>query len=277
MTLASDILHLTPTERLIIDRGTRLCNQGLSFSCLDFPEPASGTIRNSFSSLVRKGLIERYDRSSVAFYWVTGVPKPATVVTPTHTVVDTRDLRALLAHIKMGERAVHDIRLLLRAPGAYCAALERASPARSAISRDAPLFSMARGLTTGRAIAHKSDAISIFVGCSLQPFPLTLEGYTNLAAFVGEVRGRLESSCGADVRIPEVSSWLVIQWHYGIDGRSEVSGPRFNLPLGQFGEAVLSAYIKDLPSGRTLRVESKESPKKPLPEAFLEKLEVGST
>src|SRR5208282_755982 len=110
MTLSSYAIHQTPTESSILRQATRLCSEGQPFSALDFRDRSSGTVRNTFSSLVRKGLIERYNRSSVAFYWVASVPRPATIVTPTHRV-DTTDLVRLLRDIRMGERAVHDIRL----------------------------------------------------------------------------------------------------------------------------------------------------------------------
>lgn len=271
MTKFADILHLSPTERLVLEQGRQICEEQRSpFSYRDLPELKHGTVRNIFQVLRRYGLIELYDRSSLAFYWVKGVPRPATSMTRPPVVVPA-DLQRLLDGIRLGDRCVHDIRLFCQAPGLYDSLRPGTFTLREA-SRDAALPAVVSEMRSARVTVHRTDSVSTLVGCSPDPVPLSLEGYTELCSLLGAARQEIIRARARKIRVPEISTWLVQHWHYGRDGMSEVGGPRFCTTFSGFGEAILRAYTKRLRGRDTMRIELEESPRKPLPNAFFDRL-----
>jgi len=272
MTRPSDTIHLTPSQLQVLEMGRTICrDERRPFSFKD-SDLNHGTFRNCIRILMKHGLAERYDLSSLAFYWITGIPEPASAVTAPPMV--GTDLVDLLARIRVGDRAVHDLRLRFTAKGIY-QTVPTEICRRNPTSGDLTLAPLDIGLRRGRIILHVTDTVSVILGCSLDPFPLTIAGFGELAAFLGALRIRLVEECRSPtVKVPDVTSWTLVHWHYGRDGRNEVAGPRFSVTVGGLGEGMLRAYTKRLSGKQTLRIELAEVPMQGLGELFAERLEM---
>ena len=73
-------------------------------------------------------------------------------------------------------------------------------------------------------------------------------------------------------KIPHVGSWTVVQWHYGKDGKREISGPAFNVTFKTWAGALSRIYMKKSNHLFKIRMEVTETPRKTLPQAFAEKM-----
>jgi hypothetical protein len=64
----------------------------------------------------------------------------------------------------------------------------------------------------------------------------------------------------------------VVQWHYGKDGKREISGPAFNVTFITWADTLARIYMKKKGQLFKARMETVEEPRKTLPEAFDQKM-----
>ena len=65
---------------------------------------------------------------------------------------------------------------------------------------------------------------------------------------------------------------MVVQWHYGKDGKREISGPAFNVTFRTWAGTLARIYMKKSNHLFKIRMEMMETPRKTLPQAFAEKM-----
>ncbi|MEM3616459.1 MAG: hypothetical protein QXM65_07830 [Candidatus Bathyarchaeia archaeon] len=283
---------LTPAERYIYTRAKRQPDEPFCF--LDFKDKyAHGTIRNTFSSLRRKGLIRLYCRSGTAFYMLSsGKPKmPLEKMTVAHRVGrgaggvrEVRiDLGSFLESLDWEEVCrVHDITLVFPADLLYRLfssngvgrLIEGSSDIRFG------LFVWSRGRVL-EVFLHRGGKVTAYLKCSERPVEVSLDGLVSLSSFLGSVRARMVDVAISvdhdfDERlIPDVPDWVVSQWHYGKDGDGacEISGPAFNVSFSNWFGDLARIYMRH--NGQLLkpRLEIHEKPRKTLPVAFAEKID----
>jgi hypothetical protein len=129
-----------------------------------------------------------------------------------------------------------------------------------------------------KVVLHHTGTVTCYLRCSECPIEVTPEGLVALSAFLGGVRTRLADSMGVPcseldgTAVPDVSDWIVTQWHYGKDGKKEISGKSFNVTFQTWSGALVRIYLKKSGKKFKARKEIIESPRKPLPHAFLEKM-----
>jgi len=278
---------LTPAERYIYNWAILRPDEPFCF--LEFIEKyAHGTIRNAFSKLRKYGLIKQYSRSSATFYVHSSSKskEPSKPVTVTHMVGRRGvrrvriDLGAFLDSLDWEDACrVHNVVFVFSVDGLYDLFLKNDVGRLLKVSKDIQFGSFAwiRGRTL-RLVLHRNGKITSYLKCSECPVEMSLEGLVSLASFLGGVRSRMVDAAvsihpGFDERIvPEVSDWIVVQWHYGRDGASEISGPAFNVTFKTWFGELARIYMRH--NGQLLkpRLEIIETPKRTLIEAFAEKI-----
>jgi len=280
--------QFTPVERYIYKWSKARPDQPFSF--LDFVEKyAHGTIRNAFARLRKLRLIRIYCRSTAAFYVHSSSKVKASYrpMTVTHTVRRTAtrriqiDLGALLDSIDWEDVCrVHNIVLSFSAHGLYDY-YSKANPDKpNKVSKDITFgsfdWSIGRAL---KVVLHHNGKITSYVKCGNCPIEISILGLVSLASFLGGIRAQLVNSAKSfdlqfeEQMIPRVEDWIVVQWHYGRDGKREISGPAVNVTFKTWCNELGRIYFRN--SGHMLkaRLEVVQKPKKTLPQAFAEKID----
>jgi len=279
---------LTPAERYIDARLKREPDEPVSY--LDFTDKyAHGTIRNTFSSLQKKGLIRLYCRSGLAFYVLSSrKPKiPPEKMTAHHTVGKGGvrgvrvDLGAFLDSLDLEDVCrVHDVCLVFSVEGLYELWLKNGVRRPVEQSKDIPFgaFIWSRGRVLEVAL-HMGGKVTAYLKCANCPVTVSLDSLVSLSSFLGGVRVRMVDVAGLvesgfdESLVPDVSDWIVSQWHYGRDGAYEISGPAFNVTFRTWFNELARIYMRRRGQSFKPRLELHEKPRKPLQVAFAEKID----
>ena len=149
-----------------------------------------------------------------------------------------------------------------------------------------------------KATIHRTDTVSVMIGCSLNPISLDINGLIRLTKILSVVEDRLsqlfdgspgardikgfclirdsDSSSYAGCRnsiIPAHSEWTVTMWHFGADALTEYSGEKFSVTWGTAEDVLIRAYSKIMNDDRTrIRLERQEYPKATLADIIEQKL-----
>ena len=278
---------LTPAERYILEWAKQRVSQPICF--IDFKDRYShGTIRNAFSRLKKLGLIKFYFRSSCSFYVHSSSKlnhsrKPMTI---THTggIHDLKkikiDLGSLLDSLDWEDVCrVHNVVLNFSVDGLYDFHLKETRLPVNKVSKDIqlPKTEWFNGRTL-KTVLHHNEKVTAHLKCSKCPVEVSIEGLVSLASFLGGIRRQLiNSHIRSDLqfeekKIPRVEDWLVVQWHYGRDGRYEFSGPTLNVTFKIWCDNLARIYLKNIDNQLRGRLEIVEKPKKTLPELFKERI-----
>jgi hypothetical protein len=281
-------IGLRPADRFIFDWAKNHPDE--PFCREDFIDRyAAGTIRNAFSKLSKLKLIKLYCRSGYAFYVYSGtaLKKNKRLMTVSHTVgkyktrIVTFDFFEFLDSIDIEDVCkVHNVTLIFQMRGMSSNFLanhkKKVIQDTKEIHRDSIKWSKNRLL---RIVQYKNGKFVFYLKCSHCPIEVTPEGLVDLASFLGGVRenllSKLEKSLNLfdKLSIPDVGSWIVVQWHYGKDGQREISGPAFNVTFKTWVGNLARIYMKKNRKLFRMRMEVVETPRKTLPQAFTEKMD----
>lgn len=278
--------HLRPAEKDIL--AFAKAHPDLPFCWRDFAHKyAHGTIRNAFSRLARLNLIKLSCRSCDAYYIliVAGQKRGRKAVTVAHMVG-----KYSVKHLKIEDYVkyldslgweeiwkVHDVVLCFKVEGLYGQVLDKGELPVMESSRDIRFLVLdwqkTRRLTV---FLHRTGTVTCRLKCSVYPVELTPEGLADLSAILGKIHTRLEDAlCMASEDnakpVPNVSKWVVTQWHCGKDGKREISGKSFNITYKTWSGALVRIYLKRHGKKFRPRKELIEQPRKPLPHAFSER------
>lgn len=193
------------------------------FSYLDFLEfkineqefkMTHGTFRNNVTRLMKEDLVEVSYRTNITFYTIkgakfnktsniamtgnhTGVPfiSPASLSPSTTT---SNPLYRLIRDLPLDKNSVHDIHLRFSSPGIYAIASSSISQnaqgcncTMNTRSKDIlfPTWKISDVLI--KATIHRTDTVSIVIGCSLNPISLDINGLIRLTKALSVVEERL--------------------------------------------------------------------------------------
>jgi hypothetical protein len=281
------------------------------FDFIDLMKPK--TYRNHISKLKKDGIVEPDIRSSIAFHTLKGhrFGKPGT---PTHTVVFPHShsrrydisishndpLYKTLQNLPFGAECIHDIRLRFNVPDIYnsCSSPRFNFP-RNSTSGDIVIPSFFKDNAIVRIIIHKTDVVSVIIGCSKQPIPLDINGLIRLSTLLTRAEERLQfilfssynqnqnhnqTACSealyVSAVIPEYQSWIITMWHFGRDGLVEYTGEKFSRTIEDAQHVLTRIYPKMFGKGKRkhtgIREETQEYPNRTVEDAIDEKLELSS-
>lgn len=263
-------------------------SEGRPFSYKDFlsfqvdnkeHKMAHGTFRNKMVVLRRNQEIELCYNTGIAFYTLKG-KKFGKPMTSNHAVVHNSPFYKLLQELPLDKQSIHDIHLRFNVPDIWKIFSFNPNLHTNKRSKDILISSWAKNNAIVRIVIHKTDTVSVIIGCSLQPFPLDIDGiilFFNLLVRVEEkLQNLLDTSMvNYDIRtisIPEYRSWIVTMWHFGRDGTVEYTGEKFCITVENAQNILTRLYDKDFNGKKRIRMERQECPRKTVVDAIEEKL-----
>lgn len=243
---------------------------------------AHGTFRNKVSNLIKKGKIEVYFHDYLTFYTIKGI-KFSRRMTSNHTVVNhhSNPFYRMLQELPLDKQSIHDIHLKFKVPLIWKLLSTNPNFTINERSKDILIPYWRKNNAIIRIAIHKTDSVSVVVGCSLDPIPLDINGivfFFNLLVRVEEkLQFILDSSTLVNhnsecTSIPEYKSWIVTMWHFGRDSLTEYSGKLFSVTVEEAQENLTRAYVKQINGKKKIRLECHESPQKPIEQIVRERV-----
>ena len=305
------------TDSMMMEINHLVHEEQRPFSYLDFVKfevdgeeyrMAHGTFRNNISRLMKEGLVEVSYKSNVTFYTLAGVkfnrtsrlavtdnhrgvPISSSTSTPS-SQISSNPLYRIIRDLPVDKTSVHDIRLRFVCPQIYAVTCSLIS--KNALGYDYTVNSRSKDIILPawkvkdlliKATIHRTDTVSVVIGCSLNPVALDINGIIQLTNALSVVEERLSriveearrfkgfslisdcdhsSSAGRrDARIiPAHSEWTVTMWHFGADAFVEYSGEKFSVTWQTAENVLVTAYSKVMSENKTrIRLERQEYPK----------------
>ncbi len=269
---------------IMLDPTRAFCSKDLT----ELPKINSmGTARNIIWHFKKLGLIELFCKSIYAFYKLksTNRNKVKKPVTLTHMggkynlkQLSIQDYEKYLDSLGWDDLwKVHDVVLCFKAQGVYEQVIKDAKRVVNEYSKDAQFLAIDwQNNRHLKVFLHRTGTVTCYLKCSVSPLEVTPEGLADLSAVLGKVQTRLEDALKATSQakanpVPDVSKWVVTQWHYGKDSKKEISGKSLNITYRTWSGALVRIYLKRHGQKFRPRKEIIEQPRKPLPRAFSEK------
>jgi hypothetical protein len=256
-----------------------------------------GTFRNKISCLIKEGLVEVSFKSHITFYTLKGVKFGKTnriamidnhmVVTP-HTTqqLSSNPIYRIIKDLPLEKNSVHDIRLRFHVPDIYHVVVSQNTQSLcndytvNPVSKDISLPLWQIENLNVKVVIHKTDTVSVIVGCSYNPIAVDVKGIIRLTNALAVVRERLSTLVSQDSsksspvnKIPDYMEWIVTMWHFGADASVEYTGERFSTTWGIAQDAVIRVYSKTMKDRKArIRLERQEYPRTTLALALEQKI-----
>jgi hypothetical protein len=237
------------------------------------------TFRNKISKLMKAGKAKFCYNSGRAFYTIEGYDfgKP---VTPSHTVVHNDPVYSMIQNLPADKQSIHNIRLRFSVAGIWTMLSNNPKFHKNHKSQDIAIPTWNKNNALVRATIHKTDTVSVTIGCSLQPTALDGDGIIFLFNLLVRVEERLQAlldSCRTDydecnTSIPDHGEWVVTMWHFGRDGLLEYTGEKFSITIDNTQHILTRIYSKDFGKQTRIRRETQEYPNKTVFDAIEQKL-----
>jgi hypothetical protein len=195
--------------------------------------------------------------------------------------------------LPLGQKSIHDIHLRFDIRDAWTILSKSISTSPHLRMNDNSHDIVLPTLNTEglqiRITVHKTDTISVVVGCSKTPVASDIPGVFRLSKALTRVEeriSRLIDESGRTIEggyeslpVPECDRWYVTMWHFGRDSIKEYAGQAFCMTWDYAQNILIRAYTKDdlvvLDDGSKrsgIRLERQEYPGKSLADAIIEKL-----
>lgn len=286
-----------------------------------------GTFRNYISGLTKEGLIEVAYKSNITFYTLrgkkfgkasritmtgnhTGVASSPISVSPAesvHASISSNPLYRILKDLPLDQSSVHDIHLRFASPKIY--AIIYSSNSKRSFGSNYTINSRSKDILLPawkirdllvKTTIHRTDTVSITIGCSLNPISLDFKGIIRLTTALSIVEERIsrlvegfrnisgfnviDGNIGLDssspdrskyygIIIPPFSQWTVTMWHFGADALIEYSGEKFSVTWETAENVLVRAYSKSMIDNRSrIRLERQEYPRTTLVDAIEQKI-----
>jgi hypothetical protein len=231
-----------------------------------------------------------------------GVQSSLVSVSPSSSSLHSNPLYRILRDLPLDKCSVHDIRLKFACPNLYTIIFSLISNKTlgydciiNSRSKDILLPVWKIGDLLIKATIHRTDTVSVMIGCSLNPIVLDVTGIirlTNSLSIVEERLSRLVKgyrnihgpnviegfSPSHDCRsyygiVPSHFEWIVTMWHFGADALVEYSGEKFSVTWETAEDVLIRAYSKVMNDSKTrIRLERQEYPKTSLADIIEQKL-----
>lgn len=149
-------------------------------------KPDYGYIRNIFSKFKREGRIEFCFYDVNAYYSLKGHKFGKNSMTLNHTgsnlaISPNHPLYKMLQNQIFGKEAIHNLHLKLEVPNIYLypySTLQWFD--QDEVNRDFRILHQNIDNRFLQVRVHKSDTVTVIIGCSLNPIPLDSEGFNSL-------------------------------------------------------------------------------------------------
>lgn len=279
-----------------------------------------GTFRNKISILKKSGEVEIEYKTHITFYTLKGHKFTREVITPYHTGGNTYGnnnnnnssngnhtrndyLYKIILNLPLDKNSIHDIRLNFTVKGLWSILSQLCeydpnfyiNTSNHGIS--IPTWKENNLLT--RVTVHKTDKVSVIIGCSLVPINLDVWGICRLVEMLTRIEERLyyiikdfqksnreNLQLTNTILIPHHTSWIVTMWHFGADSMTQATGEKFSITVRDGLNILYRVYTKkqywqttrrnNSRSDIRIRIEKQEYPASSLQDAINEKLSVNT-
>jgi hypothetical protein len=276
---------MSDLDDAMLERMTYIVNhEHRPFSYMDFLNlMMHKTFRNKISKLKKKGIVELDFNSGIAFYTLKD-HRFGKAGTPNHTGVTISHndpVYQMIKNLPMDKQSIHDIRLRFQVPNIYDTFSVNTIFPKDNRSGDIRLPYWNKNDAIVQVRIHKTNTVSVVIGCSLEPFPLNYNGiirfFTTLASTQGLLVGIMlmydHEKINQNQSIPDYRKWVITMWHFGRDGMLEYAGEKFSTTIANAQHNLTRVYSKDFDMHTRIRIERQEYLKKTAVEAINEKLE----
>jgi hypothetical protein len=256
-------------------------NDFLRFQCEGKEhQPKYGTIRNKFAKFTKKGIIELNVKGNPSFYTLKGHKFGRKSMTLNHAggnhlaLSSNHPLYKMLQNMVLDKQAVHNIRLRLEVPDIYNTISFLHKFDINPVSKDieTPYWNVNYAKVQIRI--HKTNTVSVIIGCSQNPIPLDHNGFNRLHKILGIAQGYLKGKIDDKLMIPDFDNWLITMWHFNRDGLKEYTGEMFSITVEKAHHIIERIYSKYFKRKTRIRNEIQEYPNKTVEEAIKEKFNV---
>jgi hypothetical protein len=192
-----------------------------------------------------------------------------------------------IKNIPWRNRSIHDIRLRFEGKGLWSLL---ASSSRFQIfpsNNDILIIKLERDDLNVKVTVHKTDTVSVTVGCTFAPVELDINGLIRLSNALAitedRIKREIEDSSinkteqqvtAPSLSVPNYGSWLITMWHFGRDASITYEKKEFCIEYRIAHEIVYRIYDKEWrhDKKRRIRFEKQEYPNKSFAEAMEEQL-----
>lgn len=237
--------------------------------------------------MINDGLIERVNTSGIAFYTLKGVPFKKSMTDDHMGVSINHSFYHMIKDLPLEKNFIHNIRLRF---GVKDLDLWKILSINSSFkinpfSKDIKLASwqIEKDIFIGITL-HRTNTVSINIGCSSKPFPLDFQGILDLSNILTRIEERISNlvqvilypkdlsnkeNNNLEYLVPSHKEWEVTMWHFGADSRVEYSGKKFAIKWDIAEKTFVQLYSKDFKDKKSrIRLERQESPNKRLLEVI---------
>jgi hypothetical protein len=248
-----------------------------------------GTFRNKISKFIKEDIVELAYNSGISFYTLKGAKIGGKTITPNHTGVPytNNPLYRLLLEHPLGKTSVHDIRLLFEVKEIWKFLSINPQVKLNHFSKDIELGKWIIETNFFVSVAvHRTDSVSISVGCSYRPVSLDINGIMRFTSVLARIEERISGilqnglikDCDSTISprslIPSYTNWNVTMWHLNMDGLVEYSGEKFHISWEDAQHVIIRAYTKQFEDKKIrIRLEKQEYPNKSIFDAINDRLE----
>jgi hypothetical protein len=249
-----------------------------------------GTFRNKICVLKKLDNIEVAFRSAgLAFYTIKGVIVGKTIPS-NHMGVSYNNLfYRFVQDLVLDKNSIHDIHLKFESKDIWSLFSSNSTFRLNSFSKDIRLGKWKINDNDIYVVItiHRTNTISVVIGCSYNPFPLDFSGILHLSNVLTRVEERINKIIHdslndivfsnivqtSEIVVPSYKEWIVTMWHFGADSLVEYSGEKFCMKWKTAEKIIIQAYSKTFKNKKyRIRLERHESPNKRLFEAIEEKL-----
>jgi hypothetical protein len=255
-----------------------------------------GTFRNKISNLIKEGKIEIAYKSHLTFYTLKDVKFGRNYLVTRHHMgvmqsntmpqLNNNPIYRIIKDLPLEKNSVHDIRLKFQVPEIYHVAISQTTHSLlydysiNPINKDISLPVWQIENLDVKVVIHKTDTVSVIVGCSYSPIAVDVAGIIRLTNALAVVRERLSTVLSQDCgnsskvdKVPDHVEWIVTMWHFGADASVEYTGERFSTTWGIAQDAIIRVYSKTMKDNKTrIRLERQEYPRTTLALALEQKI-----
>jgi hypothetical protein len=239
-----------------------------------------GTFRNKICKLIQDGVLELSYYSTCAFYTLKG-HKFGKPMTPNRMVVHDDPFYRTLRDLPFDKQSIHDIRLRFKVPGIWKVLSINPDFHVNERSKDIAIPSWIKDHIIVRIMIHRTDTVSVIIGCSVWPIQLDANGIIRFFNLLVRVEEKLQTvldnspiNSNESENIPDYKSWIVTMWHFGRDSLVEYTNEKCCISIGSAQHMLTRLYVKDFNGKNRVRIEKQEYPKKTVLDAIEEKLNV---
>ena len=249
-----------------------------------------GTFRNKISALKKLDKVEVVFRSAgLAFYTLKGVIVGRPIPSNHMGVSYTNPFYHFIQDLILDKNSIHDIHLKFASKDIWSLFSSNPTFKLNSFSKDIRLGKWKINDNDIYALVtiHRTNTVSVVIGCSYHPFPLDISGIIDLSNVLTRIEERISKMIHdslneiifsnvmerPEIIIPSYKDWIVTMWHFGADSLVEFSGEKFSMKWKTAEKIMIQAYSKVFKNKKSrIRLERHESPNKRFFEAIEEKL-----